>query len=89
MDTKEINLSAADIPRKDCKILKCPECYGIPEIIEDYNGIYEVKCRNNHSSRIELKELLKKCSTSEIYYKCSYGNETNSQDKYILFNFLF
>ena len=89
MDTKEINLSAADTPQKDCKILKCPECYNIPEIIENYEGYYKFKCRNNHSSGIELKELLKKCSTSEIYYKCSYGNETNSQDKYILFNFCF
>ena len=89
MDTKEINLSAADTPQKDCKILKCPECYNIPEIIENYEGYYKFKCRNNHSSSIELKELLKKCSTSEIYYKCSYGNETNSQDKYILFNFCF
>ena len=89
MDTKEINLSAADTPQKDCKILKCPECYNIPEIIENYEGYYKFKCRNNHSSSIELKELLKTCSSSEIYYKCSYGKETNLQDKYIFFYFCF
>ena len=87
METPELNISAANIPQNVCKILKCPECYNIPEIIEGYEGYYKYKCRNNHSNSIELKELLNKCSTSEIHYKYSYGNETNLQDEYLLFNF--
>ena len=86
---KTTNLSAPNTPQKNYKILKCPECFSIPEIKEDWNGYYKFKCRNNHSSSITLKELLEKCSTSELFYKCSYGNETNAQDKYLLFNFCF
>ena len=86
---KSNNLSAANTPLNNCKILKCPECYNIPEILEDYDGYYKFKCRNNHSDSMKLNDLLNKCSTSEIYYKCSYGNESNSQDKYLLFNFCF
>ena len=86
---KPKNLSAPNTPQNNNKILKCPQCFSIPEIIEDYEGYYKFKCRNNHSSRITLKELLEKCSTSEIFYECSYGNETNAQDKYLLFNFCF
>ena len=89
MEKSQTNLSAANTPLNNCKILKCPECYNIPKILEYYDGYYKFICRNNHSSSIKLNELLNKCSTSEIYYKCSYGNESNSQDKYLLFNFCF
>ena len=89
MEKQEINLSPASTPQSNCKILKCPECYNIPQISENYNGYYEFECRNKHSDSLKLNELLNKCSTSEIYYKCSYGNETNSKDIYLLFNFCF
>ena len=42
------NLSAPNIPQQLCKILKCPECYNIPQIFEKYNGYYTLKCRNAH-----------------------------------------
>ena len=76
------NLSAPITPQTSCKILKCPECFNIPEIIGNYDGYYSFKCRNDHEQEYQLKELLNKCSTSEIFYKCSYGNETNIQNKY-------
>ena len=84
---KSMNLNAPNTPQILNQILKCPECFSIPEIKEDYNGYYKYKWRNNHSSRIQLEDLLNKCLTSDLFYKCSYGNETNLQDKYLLFNF--
>jgi hypothetical protein len=87
---KPIDLSAPKTPQKNNKILKCPECFSIPEISKDWGEYFKFKCRNNHYSEdLELKDLLSKCSTSEIFYKCSYGNETNIQDKYLIFNFCF
>ena len=85
---KPFNLSAPTTPQIP-HILKCPECFNIPEIIEEYNGFYEFKCRNKHSERLELKELLNKCSILDTFYKCSYGKETNLQDEYLFFFFCF
>lgn len=85
MEAKIISPITPQIPH----ILKCPECFNIPEIIEDYDGYYEYKCRNKHNESLKLKELINKCSTSDTFYKCSYGNETNLQDEYLFFFFCF
>ena len=63
---KYSNLSAPATPQKKDKILKCPECFNIPEISENY-GYYKYECRNKHSKSLILKELLDKCSLSEIF----------------------
>ena len=84
------NSSAPITPQKNDRILKCPECFNIPEILKnEFFEYYKYECRNKHSKSLTLKELLDKCSSSEIFYKCSFGNETNLQDKYLLFNFCF
>jgi len=83
-----MNLNAPNTPQILNQILKCPECFNIPEISKNYWGEYIYKCRNNHNESLELNELIEKCCVPEIY-KCSFGNETNLQDKYLLFNFCF
>ena len=87
MDKSSENLNAPKTPQNPDRILKCPECFNIPQIKEDYDGDYKYNCRNNHNESLELNELLDKCSTLEVSYKCSYGNETNLQNKYLFFHF--
>ena len=86
---KPLNLSAPTTPQLSLKILKCPECFNIPAILENYDGYYEFKCRNEHSDSLELKELLNKCSTSNKFYKCSYGKESSLQNEFLFFYFCF
>ena len=88
MESYQIDFSSFDTPQGEDKILKCPECYNIPEISENWDGYYKFKCRNNHSDSLKLNELLNKCLASETY-KCSFGKEISSQDIYLLFNFCF
>ena len=66
--------------------LKCPQCYKIPEITKSYWNNFNYKCNNNHKEELKLNELLNKCTTSKILYKCSYGNESNTEENYLLFN---
>ena len=87
MDKSFGNLNAPKTPQDPDRILKCPECFNIPQIKEDYDGYYKYNCRNEHNKSLKLNELLDKCSTSEVSYKCSYGNETNLQNKYLFFHF--
>ena len=88
MESYQIDFSSFDTPQGEDKILKCPECYNIPEISENWDGYYKFKCRNKHSDSLKLNELLNKCLASETY-KCSFGKEISSQDIYLLFNFCF
>lgn len=71
------------------KILKCPECFSIPEISYDNDGYYKYKCRNNHKERLQLNELLDKCLISDILYKCVFCNKTNNKDNFLFFYYCF
>lgn len=88
MDTKNnANTQVNNLNTKTCDtFLKCPQCYKIPEISYNYDNYYNYKCRNNHKEELELNKILDKCTTSKILFKCSYGNETNTENNYLLFN---
>ena len=46
-----LHLNAPNTSDNSNKILKCPECFSIPIIRNEYDGDYSYKCRNNHKSK--------------------------------------
>ena len=81
------NFQVNNLNSKACDtFLKCPQCYKIPEISYNYWNYYNYKCSNNHEEESESNNPSDKCTTSKILIKCSYGNETNTENNYLLFN---
>ena len=91
LDKEIINHDNIKKRKKDSekKILKCPECFSIPEILDNNDGYYEYKCRNNHTGKLLLNELLDKYSVSDILFKCIFCNKTNSKDNLIILFYCF